>query len=332
MEELARRILKHYGFPDVKLLTPSKGYRNHSFPAQLPDGSMVNIMVYKREPGMHSRILRANQVSDFVYSHGLPARHARDSRITRLSSTKGELYAALYDYLPGTTIPWEAYTMKHIKLLGKTMSDIHAVLSNYDIDNLPKVVDEYTAIVNRMRDYFFQSGVQQALQRKLELVISENVFDECITVLEACNYLPYQQALHMDFVRGNILFDDKNSVVSISGILDFEKTAFGSPLFDIARTLAFLIVDCKFKQPDKVRKYFLISGYEKRGSMPLKTFAITIGTKKVSVLDRLVELYLIYDFYKFLRHNPYDYLKQNEHFIRTRDILLDAKLLRKYKR
>lgn len=327
MEELARRILKHYGFSDVKLLAPGKGYRNHSFPAQVSDGSILNLMIYKREAGMRERILRANQVSDFVFAHGLPARHMRDPRIVRLFTVNGESYASLHDYLPGATIPWEAYTMKHIKLLGKTMSDVHAVLLNYDRNNLPKVVDEYTKILSRMREYFTQPGVRQAMRLKLELTILEEVFSDLETLLSACSYLPDQQALHMDFVRSNILFDERNHELMISGILDFEKTAFGSPLFDIARTLAFLFVDCKYKQADKVRKYFLQSGYQKRGAASFKNLTVKLGAENIHALDRLVELFLLHDFYKFLRHNPYESLDQNEHFIRTKERLLAARII-----
>ena len=113
----------------------------------------------------------------------------------------------------------------------------------------------------------------------------------------------------MDFVRGNILFDGSD----ITGILDFEKTAMGHNFVDIARTLAFLMVDCKFKTVDKVVKYFLYSGYHKRGQMK------DVGDK--AILNQLIEMFLVYDFYKFLRHNPYESLHLNEHYVRTNHIL-----------
>ncbi len=77
--------------------------------------------------------------------------------------------------------------------------------------------------------------------------------------------------LHMDFVRGNILYS-QNHELRISGILDFEKAAYGSPLFDIARTYAFLLVDCKYKSEKEIGKYFLRSGYIKRGKLKLNSF------------------------------------------------------------
>src|SRR5581483_8419087 len=101
--------------------------------------------------------------------HGLPARHTRDNRMIRLSSPSGVSYAALYDYLFGVTIPWEAYTMKHLKLLGKTLSDLHAILASYEAEYIPQVADEYFQIVERMRRYFSQSGVMRALQHKLDI-------------------------------------------------------------------------------------------------------------------------------------------------------------------
>jgi Ser/Thr protein kinase RdoA (MazF antagonist) len=129
-------------------------------------------------------------------------------------------------------------------------------------------------------------------------------------LLEKLGSGPSQQPLHMDFVRGNILFDDDK----ITGILDFEKASLGHVIMDVSRTLAFLLVDCKYKTPEKVRKYFLKSGYFK------DTGGKIINLK---LMDLLIEMFLTYDFYKFLRHNPYESLLQNQHYLRTRDILIN---------
>lgn len=328
MEALIRRILAQYGYSDVVLLAPGKGYRNHSYPARLPDGSVVNLMLYKREPGMSERIARANKVADFAFAHGLPARHTRDPRVLRLTSSRGDAYAALYDYLPGETIPWEAYTQKHIKQLGKSLSDLHAVLLTYPSTSMPSVAVVYRTIMSRMRQYFDGTGAQSAMSQKLHLAIETDAFAVFDRLLAACDHLPNQQALHMDFVRSNILFADTEVGPDITGILDFEKTAYGSPLFDVARTLAFLLVDCKYKTANKVRKYFLYSGYQKRGGATFTNLAITVGRTRHNVFEELVTLFLIYDLYKFLRHNPYEYLDQNEHFMRTREILLERQVIR----
>ena len=121
----------------------------------------------------------------------------------------------------------------------------------------------------------------------------------------------------MDFVRGNILFAEDEKA-QITGVLDFEKATWGPPVFDIARTLAFLIVDCKYKDEAKVRKYFLHSGYNKRGQAEFEP---------TELLEDLLNFFLLYDFYKFLRHNPYESLKDNEHFVRTRDFLLKRNII-----
>lgn len=277
---------------------------------------------------MRSRIMRANDISDYVYAHRLPARHTHDIRIVRLASPRGDTYAALYDYLPGVTIPWEAYTQKHIKQLGKTLSDVHAVLRDYAVKDLPSVAVEYRQVVDRMGRYFTGAGVQDAMRQKLGIMIAIDQFAALDSLLAACERLPKQQALHMDFVRSNILFTETDNGPSITGILDFEKTALGSPLFDIARTLAFLLVDCKYKSNDKVRKYFLYSGYQKRGGATLANVAVKVHGTSHNVFEELVVLFLVHDFYKFLKHNPYEYLGQNEHFVRTRDLLLKQRVLR----
>lgn len=325
MQEAAvRKIIAFYGLHCRAVLPGQKGYRNSSFPVTLQDGRMVNFILYKNERGMADRIKRANAAADFLAARGFAVRSTVDHRIIRIADSTGERYGALYDYLPGQTIPWEAYSRKHLKLLGKMMGDMHATLAELPKGNLPSVAEEYRAIVGRMRQYFGDPQVSQAMTRKLGLKLSEQRFDFYRELLQLCRQLPRQQALHMDFVRGNILFD---ATPRITGILDFEKAAYGHPLFDIARTLAFLLVDCKHKPPAEVRKSFLLSGYMRLGAARFTNVTLRWHGRTAVLLDQLTDLFLLYDFYKFLRHNPYEYLPDNEHFVRTRAALIGRGLL-----
>ena len=124
-DEIVAKLYTAYGVTPARLLPMQKGYRNESHPAELADGSHLNLIIYKTEPGIVARIKNSNYVGDFLHSHGLPARSTADPRILRVTLTK---YAALYHYLPGDTIPWDGYTQKHLKALGQAMSDMHAVL------------------------------------------------------------------------------------------------------------------------------------------------------------------------------------------------------------
>ncbi len=291
-----------------------KGYRNQSYAAELNDGRTLNLILYKREEDILEKIRQANRVSNFLAEWGFPARKTADRRIMTMKSGDYIKYASLYEYLPGKTIPWEAYTMDHIKNLGGAMSDMHALLKKLPQEDLPFVIDECRALLKRMEKYFDQDGVHDALAGKLGLSVPDtSTFRPALT---AAIDLP-AQALHMDFVRGNILFSETEKA-ELTGVLDFEKTAWGPPVFDIARTLAFLLVDCKYKEEPKVRKYFLRSGYNKRGQSSLAPD---------QALETLTNFFLVHDFYKFLRHNPYESLKDNEHFVRTRDILLKRNIL-----
>jgi Ser/Thr protein kinase RdoA (MazF antagonist) len=314
---ILQRVLAAYGLSGAVVDEPQKGYRNSSYRVT-HDGKIYNLILYKSEPGMKDRIRHANQVSDAAASASLPTRQTL-GRILQLKSPGKEKYACLYSYLPGETIPWEAYTKDHIKSLGAQLGVLHAVLQNRGPAGLPKIVDEYTALTLEMKQYFAGPGVQQAITQKLHLSLSSLVFIALEKTVEQCSALPDQQPLHMDFVRGNVLF--QLGTADVTGILDFEKTAFGHPIFDLARTLAFLLVDCKYKTPDKIRKYFLQSGYSKRGGqhLPKDTYPL---------LKALTNLFLLHDFYKFLRHNPYEYLLENEHYIRTKDILIERKLVK----
>lgn len=330
-----RRAYAQYDLHDIELLREQKGYRNTSYPSRLPNGTSVNLIIYKQEDGMHECIMRIHRASEALVTHDLPVREVYDPRILHLRANNAVRYAALYTYLPGHTIPWEAYTKHHIKLVGMAMGQIHTALKDCK-DTFPPVADEYMAICERMREYFSQAGVIDALSNKLSLQIDSEVFDFYRTVLKRAKSLPNQQMLHMDLVRGNVLFDKaeahpeallKINDYAITGILDLEKTAYGHPIFDIARTLAFLLVDCKYKSPEKIRKYFLYSGYVKRGGHKIPHITFTKNNMKYDTLEVLTTFFLFYDFYKFLRHNPYEPLLENEHFIRTRATLIDQKVL-----
>lgn len=313
-KELVERILQQYGLTAAHVHEVEKGYRNQSYAAELRDGRILNLILYKREEGILERVRRANRVSDFLAGEGYPARKTADRRVTTMKSGDYIKYAALYEYLPGKTIPWEAYTMEHIKRLGGAMSDMHALLKKLPQEDLPFVIDECRDLLRRMEKYFAEDGVHDALAGKLGLSVPDtSAFRSALT---AAIGLP-AQTLHMDFVRGNILFSGAEKG-KITGVLDFEKTAWGPPVFDISRTLAFLLVDCKYKESDKVRKYFLHSGYNKRGQSQFPPNPL---------LETLLNFFLLHDFYKFLRHNPYESLVQNEHFVRTRDILLKRNIV-----
>jgi Ser/Thr protein kinase RdoA (MazF antagonist) len=318
-ESLVARVLNLYGLGYLWILPSEKGYRNKIYPIELQDRKIIQLTFFKNEPGILDRVQRADEVSEYVSSYGLPARVRFDKKTIQLSNQNRRVYAGLYTYLPGNTIAWEAYTKTHIKLLGQTMSDMHAILARQEFANQTNVIDESKSLLARIDKYLSSDDVKMALLKKLDITINVD-FLKYHKLLDGCAELPGQQQLHMDFVRGNILFAPASSTdicqldnLAITGILDFEKTAVGLPIFDVARTLAFLLVDCKNKTPDKVWKYFLHSGYRKRGATKL--------TYNNLLLRQLVEFFLLHDIYKFLRHNPYESLNENEHFIRTKYIM-----------
>lgn len=319
-----------YGLGFARILPAAKGYRNTSVPVMLTNGELINVMLYKQEPSIDRTVRRADLVSNYVTERGLPARHTLDSRMVCISSNTGSRCARIYDYLPGATIPWEAYTRGHITSLGATLGQLHSLLATYTSPDMPDVETVYGNILQHMTTYFANTGVRQAMTNKLDLSIPPDTVTRFSKLLESCRTLNGRQVLHMDFVRGNILFDGThgNGLPRISGILDFEKTAVGHPLFDVARTLAFLLVDCKYKSSEKVTKYFLQSGYIKRGPVGLAKVSVrTSPTDTHDLLALLLDMFMLHDFYKFLRHNPYESLGHNQHYIRTRDILLQRELL-----
>ena len=315
------RVLRAYGVESTDIAAAQSGYRSMAHAITKTDGTVDNLVFYKVEPGIATKIRQANRVGDALAVAGLPTRQTRDRRILKLAAGEYEVYASLYNYLPGETIAWEAYTRDHIKLVGKALARLHRAAKDLPQAGAVEVRDVNERLLAEMKTYFADTGVQRAMTGALHLKLD-------LDSLNATRFadLPHKQMLHMDFVRGNLLFapanpddaDLQEGNVRLTGILDFEKASYGSPLYDIARTLAFLLVDCKYKTARQVTRYFLRSGYIKRGGGSIDDMA-TLGD--------LVKFYLLYDVYKFLRHNVYEGLAHNEHYIRTRDMLLKNYLL-----
>jgi Ser/Thr protein kinase RdoA (MazF antagonist) len=321
---LVDRLLRSYELDYTCLYPRQMGYRNRSFAFTRPDGTVGNLILYKSEPGILAKIRAANSVSNYLNKQGFPTRTTISSKTVCMRAPNKIKYGAVYTYLPGATIPWEGYTMKHLKVLGMALGRMHQSLAlMLHPKTLPDVIREYETITVRNAVYFDSPDVRRALETKLQIVVDSHVTRLQLKLLKYAQKFPEVQVLHMDFVRSNLLFADAKGDFSvgsvvISGILDFEKTAIGLPVFDVARTLAFLLVDCRYKTALQIRHYFLYSGYLKRGGQALA---------HLELLEPLVNLFLTYDFYKFLRHNPYESLPDNEHFVRTRDLLASRGLI-----
>lgn len=353
---LIRQLLAYYNLEPRYISSPQSGYRNLSYQLNLDQDTTANLILYKSEPDILAKIQSAGRVSDYLATQNLPTRKTLGPIIKMTGKTRGGIpltkYACLYNYLPGTTIPWEAYTRDHIKLLGLAMGRMHTELAGAPRLSLPtNIIGESQALLSRMERYFAQSRVAEAMERKLNLRLNPHALASAKVTLRLAARLPNHQPIHMDFVRGNILFDPATNhpgtpfhlgELALTGIIDFEKTTTGPRLFDIARTLAFLYVDCKSKSPEQITKYFLRSGYIKRSHT---TFESSVAihpasrgfdprqahpadrVETIDLLQPLINFYLLHDFYKFLRHNPYEYLSQNKHFVRTVAILQKRGLL-----
>lgn len=326
-ESVVRKILTLYGERFVSCDAVMSGYRNHSHIVRCEPDKIANLIVYKSEPGIVERVRRLNALTSVLAASGLPVRYPLNSKLVDVGVGMRRSVAALYNYLPGETIPWEAYRRSHVKLLGMAMARLHAAGEVFEGD-LPHVTDECREHVERMRRYFCRDDVIAAMESKLSLRIGIGELERLAEFLEACRELPVR-VLHMDLVRSNVLFSTAGAdnvlavdSLAITGILDFEKAALGHPLFDIARSFAFLLVDCPLPY-SRLQKYFIDSGYRKYGGGKVRPE--TVAGK--DVLTTLVDLFLLYDLYKFLRNAPYESLPENHHFVRTVAMLRARKLV-----
>ncbi|MCL2095256.1 phosphotransferase [Candidatus Saccharibacteria bacterium] len=311
----------------IEIGEPMRGYRNLSYKV----GDDMNLIIAKREEWVIRRLDLADWYGDYAAKKGLATRKrvGRGTAILKSPKTGREAgYARLYNYLPGETIPWEAWSMKHVKLLGWAMGDLHRVwrTSPENMYTLPDAIDGLVELMGQIQKYLTQEEVVRALEVKLGVKMFGRAPDFFVKTgmgLDNLRELP-KQPLHLDLVRGNVLFREaKKSVdakwvmdgVELSGIIDFEKVAKGPVVLDLARTYAFLMADCN-KPPVKIAKYLCYDGYYKRSV-----------SKRIVIPSWLTNLYLLHDFYKFLRHNPYESLEENYHYKRTRDILKERGVL-----
>ncbi len=278
---------------------------------RLESSQQLLLIVYKREAGILPKMRRASKLGNALSVAGLPVR-APMSEIIKLDNRP--TYACLYNFLPGQTLPWETFSKKHIKALGQAMAKIHIAGLHVKLDH-SAIADFEQCIENSLR-YLDKPEIKTALQHKLGLAMNINVLRTVLPKLVSkLSSLPPIN-LHMDLVRSNVLFSSDKQV---SGILDFEKCGQGPAVLDIARSLSFLLVDVEAKTPEKIVKYFIRSGYLKAAS----TESNMINPKLVNLL---VNCFLVYDFYKFLKHSPYESLPANRHFLRTKSCLISSKL------
>lgn len=327
MEGLVRRALEFYGVEAREIGAEQKGYRNRSFRVVTASGEELNLIFYKWEAGILERVKRADALSESVWWAGLPVRHLADERILSLG---GDRIARLYHYLPGRTVAWEMFSMNHMKAMGWAMGDLHGVMAGAEVDGLTDALGELGELAERMERYFSGADVRRAMREKLGLEWKNFIKFWGSTVVEELKKLRFQP-LHLDLVRGNLLFGEEKlykvfgrvweaGSVRLTGVIDFEKAAMGPRVVDLARSFAFLLVDVAGKSEEKIYKYLVESGYVKRGGGKVDWSG--------GVWEELVRFFLVYDFYKFLRHNPYEFLAENHHFVRTRDILLARGVLK----
>lgn len=314
-----QKICQAYGIKLNQILPREQGYRNKIYPVITNLGQKLAIVIYKAETDILQKIKNANSVSNYLANHGFLTRQNlkhQDKAIIKISSIGSPVkhYACVYNYLAGATIPWESYSMKHLKLLGKTLAKMHQTLVKIPIGKARKIglqtIDlELERILQDMISYLSKKSVQKALAKKLQIRFNLNLWKNFTKLITFIKKQKNPQILHLDFVRSNVLFDvSPTGELFISGILDFEKTALGPVIVDLARTLSFLLIDTKYKTHPKIIKYFLRSGYQKHSQTQLQN---------LSLLKPLMIFFLCYDVYKFLLHNPYESLPQNEHYLRT---------------
>jgi Ser/Thr protein kinase RdoA (MazF antagonist) len=273
----------------------------------------------------HAKFLtEAYSAAALLDSAGIPVRTAIPNNsgqlITQIdlqNSNNPHLFG-LYNYLPGRTLPWEGWTRRHLRALGRVMQRIHKTWSqcSSDFQYIPRWTDYLKKDSSMLIDYLTENSA--TIKRKLNISIdTRKISNLAIKIDTKSNY----QLTHNDLVRGNILFGKRKYkyVYPITGIIDFEKTMYAPVIVDIARTYAFLLVDCKYKTDLEIKKYYLDEGY----------FAFKKETPPMfESLENFVIYFWLRDLWKFLSRNPYEDLKKNYHYTQTVERLNKAGFLK----
>lgn len=203
---------------------------------------ILNLVIFNNEIGSIETIQIQNKACSELAKLNLSfqIRYPK-SRIIQIINKKNnfETLACLYNYIEGQTISWENYTSSRLKQIGKCLAELHLGFEalNFDRRLLSKLYPQKQICLDQtreMKSYFARLEVKLAMYKKLGIILNVNFekLESLVSQIESEN-----KVLHMDFVRGNIIWDeDQNRIV---GIIDFEKMSLGKVEFDIARTLVF---------------------------------------------------------------------------------------------
>lgn len=322
---------KHYAIefdPQATISTKlfDEGYMNTCILINISNPKQ-NFIFIIYNPNRYSNNNKIQQIEDtyhtakYLEDHGIPVRTAIKTKTGKhlvrinLGKTDQDIRTVgLYNYLPGKTLPWEAYTRRHIKSLGLCMARIHKTWESMNFQKLsiPRWKTYLKKDSAKILDYFTRN--QDTIAQKLRLQLNA---DKMMTIVKNIQQLDENQIVHYDFVRGNILFSDKkeDETYPITGIIDFEKTMIATPEVDIARTISFLLIDCKYKTDKQISQNFIKEGYIRMGNGRIS---------RLDVINTLMIYFWVRDIWKFLSSNPYDSLSLNYHYQETKTRLLDS--------
>ncbi|GAB4163253.1 MAG: hypothetical protein Fur003_5980 [Candidatus Dojkabacteria bacterium] len=322
MKRLLKQLENFYNIsldskPQITLF--NEGYMNNCYLINTPKQQLIMVIYNSNRYKTETDINRLEEI--YSLNLNLPIRkpigYNNSKHLMKYTRKSGiSNFVGLYNYLEGETLPWEGYTRRHLFALGEMHKQLHLSLSTQPPTKYIESWDQYIKRDSaKLISYFIKNSL--SIERKVK--ISLDILGLKALTESFSHYRLAAQLTHMDFVRGNILFSNikHKEKYEITGILDFEKMLIAPVEFDIARTLAFLLVDCRFSSDEKIIEYYLKKGY---GYQEKKN-------------DRVIQKFLIYfwcrDLWKFLVSNPYESLADNFHYKATVERLIASGLLRK---
>ncbi|MEA2020357.1 MAG: phosphotransferase [Patescibacteria group bacterium] len=131
--------------------------------------------------------------------------------------------------------------------------------------SLHKYIGGFKIFPYRKDDLVAMGKMLSNLHSCLRTFPDQGILRSVPEVVATENFAGNNTVLHMDFARGNVLFEDHGN---ISVVLDFEEAMWGPPILDISKSLAIILKDNKEDSFDYIKEKFF-EGY-RQGATKLK--------------------------------------------------------------
>lgn len=316
------KVSREYGLISPKVVRRFKGgYQNLTYLLRA-DGLYV-LKLYVGTPRVSLlRVRRVLEVLKALEGCHLPLPVVRVSKDGKLFVPLEDLEwqgkkvvgLALFEYLPGTVLDWSEIGREEIRKVARIIGKLHLCLRRLSnrvqvgegLEKPPvwrKRLEKLNADLNdRLARDYLSLGKEKVHGY---LHVWQKIFPRLLLLEKEYN-LPYNQLIHTDLTRQNILFSSSRSF--ISGVLDFDALRWGNAWEELGIAVAAWFDHQKRRLSlGQVRKIFL-DAYQQE--FPLNSF----NSDKEHTLLALLAAYFAWEKVNHFVQRPQDQYQRNLHY------------------